>query len=112
MNKMKILAFIVLGIMLIGTVMANNETIKTKEIKFKEMPIVASAIALEKLQSLNFSIVLKEVGNKTSYEITAKKQAKILWLFNKWYDKKMVINEDLNYTIKGPWWTFLITKEV
>ncbi len=97
--------------------MVNFSNGKNAEIKI--MPDTASQTALERLRlrncnlSDNCSLELKEVGNgnqtKIIYEMQAKKETKILWLFKTKMKIEAQVDAETGDVIstKKPWWSFL-----
>ena len=91
-----------------------------REGEIKVMPDRASEIAIERLRSLNFSIILKEVGddkNKSEfravYEVEADKEGRVFWIFKTKFKLKAQIDSETGDVIKfdGPWWAFLVYGE-
>jgi hypothetical protein len=86
-----------------------------RKAEIKYMPETASAKAIERLGELNFSVVLKEVGNgnetKAVYEVSAEKEGKIFGLFRAKGKVTALVNAETGDVekVNKPWWAFLAT---
>lgn len=90
--------------------------------EIKIMPSTASARAIERLKLVNCiasegcTIELKEVGvqnqTKAVYEVKAKKNAKVLGVFNAKMDVEAQVDAETGDVVqtKKPWWAFLATE--
>lgn len=80
-----------------------------KEIKI--MPDTASERAIERLGELNFTIILKEVGQDTKlvYEMNATKEARVIGIFKVKAEVKARVDAQTGeiISVKRPWWAFL-----
>lgn len=86
-----------------------DEKLYVNEKEVKIMPDTVSEIAIAKLGTLNFKIELKDIG-KLVYDISGKKQVKVLGFFRKEMVVKIQISADTGEVkkIKKPWWSFLV----
>jgi len=77
--------------------------------EIKIMPETASAKAIERLGELNFTMILKEVGNdNVVYELTGNKQGKFLGIFKIMGKVKAQVDAETgNVKVIKPWWNFL-----
>lgn len=83
-----------------------------RKAEIKIMPETASERAIERLGQLNFSVVLKEVGNnQTAYELTAEKEGKMLGVFKIKGNVSVEVDAETGEVLKmkKPWWAFLAT---
>lgn len=91
-----------------GKVMYVKSKKGNKEIKI--MPDTASERAIERLGELNFTIVLKEVGQdaKIVYEMNATKEARVIGIFKAKAEVKAQVDAQTGeISVKKPWWAFL-----